>query len=61
LAAADFSMLQHLNQTDLDAVLAACGPAEAGGSDDGRMQRERLFQLVDALPREAQEELLALM
>lgn len=61
-------MLQHLKQTDVDAIIAACeaasSPAKtAPAAPDQQLvaTRDRIFGLVDALPREAQDELLALM
>jgi hypothetical protein len=60
-------MLQHLEQTDIDAILAACEQAVASAPADpetGELPlaaRNRVYALVDALSREAQDELLALM
>jgi hypothetical protein len=59
-------MLQHLKQTDIDAIIAACEAAspESGGPAPGELSpadRDRIYGLVEAMPREAQDELLALM
>ena len=60
-------MFQNLQQTDLDAVISACKQA-AGSSpvdpETGELPlaaRDAVYTLVDALPRGAQDELLALM
>jgi hypothetical protein len=54
-------MLQHLKQTDLQAVLAACDSAADKAPMDREASRQRLYDLVDALSGEAQAELLAVM
>jgi hypothetical protein len=61
-------MLQHLKQTDIDAVIAASEAASATPKTDSSVSgelasadRDRIYALVEALPREAQDELLALM
>lgn len=58
-------MLQHLKTTDIDAVIAACQAAAADNPADPEPltapDREHIYDIVDALPREAQDELLALM
>ena len=57
-------MLVSLTQSDIGAVIAACGPGEHnanGNGQDDAAGRERVYSLVDNLSREAQEELLALM
>ena len=58
-------MLQHLKQADIDAIIAACEAARSrAGAPDGEVpfaERDRIYSLIDALPREAQDELLALM
>jgi hypothetical protein len=60
-------MLQTLKQDDLDAIVTACEQAAATGPVDPETgglplaAREGVYALVDALPREAQDELLALM
>ncbi|MGH6877773.1 MAG: DUF3775 domain-containing protein [Rhizomicrobium sp.] len=62
-------MLQHLKETDIDAVIAACrgvsGAPDAGKSLENEelsfAGRDRVYSLIEALPREAQDELLALM
>lgn len=61
-------MLQHLKQTDIDAVIATCEAASPPPNDGASVNeerfladRDRIFGLVGALPREAQDELLALM
>jgi hypothetical protein len=53
-------MLRFLRQSDIDAILAACNPAGGNGLE-GDARRERLYDLIEALPQGAQEELLALM
>lgn len=58
-------MLQHLKQSDIEAVIAACETASGPGSPIAGQQsaaiRDRIYGLVEALPREGQDELLALM
>jgi hypothetical protein len=60
-------MLQKLNQSDLDAVITACEQASAAGPPDpdtGGLPlaaRDGVYTLVDALSRDAQDELLALV
>lgn len=60
-------MLQNLKQTDLDAIIAACEQAAASAPVDPEtgglplVARDGVYALVDALPHEAQDELLALM
>ena len=60
-------MLQNLKQTDLDAIIAACEQAAASTPVDPEtgglplVARDHVYALVDALPRGAQDELLALM
>lgn len=60
-------MLQNLKQTDIDAIIAACEQAAAAAPADPEtgalplVARDSVYTLVDALPREAQDELLALM
>ena len=60
-------MLQKLHQTDLDAIIGACGQAVAAAPPDPEtgglplVARDGVYALVDALPRDAQDELLALM
>lgn len=61
-------MLKSLDQADIDAIIAACGPDETESSagtqtDAGQTttERERVYAIVERLSREAQEELLALM
>lgn len=59
-------MLQNLKQTDIDAIIAACEQAAAAPPDPEtgelpRVARDSVYTLVDALPRDAQDELLALM
>jgi hypothetical protein len=60
-------MLNALNQSDVEAVIEACGhdaTVDAPGGthlDDPSPERERIYTLVEHLSREAQEELLALM
>ncbi|HEY3779163.1 MAG TPA: DUF3775 domain-containing protein [Rhizomicrobium sp.] len=61
-------MLQHLKQTDIDAIIAACEaaspqsqPGSAVPAEISLADRDRIYGLVEALPREAQDELLALM
>jgi hypothetical protein len=60
-------MLQNLKQTDLDAVIAACEQAAAASPPDPETgglplaARDGVYALVDELPRNAQDELLALM
>jgi hypothetical protein len=61
------TMLTNLKQPDLEAVIAACEQAAASGPVDPEtgglplIARDRVYTLVDTLPREAQDELLALM
>jgi hypothetical protein len=60
-------MLQKLRQTDIDAIIAACEQAAASTPVDPEtgglplVARDHVFALVDELPHEAQDELLALM
>jgi hypothetical protein len=60
-------MLQHLEWSDIDAIIAACEQAEAAAPADPQsgelplVARDHVYELVDALPHEAQDELLALM
>jgi hypothetical protein len=57
-------MLNHLNQADIDTIIAACredAPANPGADLDSNPQRDRVYALVEALPMDAQSELLALM
>src|ERR1700692_4423983 len=59
-------MLKHLKQADIDAVIAACGaPAAPGASADaeaGASPRQHgLYELIESLSMDAQDELLALM
>ncbi|MGH6888553.1 MAG: DUF3775 domain-containing protein [Rhizomicrobium sp.] len=61
-------MLQHLKQTDIDAIVAAseaaAAPANTRLSQPDELSsadRDRIYGLVEALPREAQDELLAVM
>ncbi|HEY3637130.1 MAG TPA: DUF3775 domain-containing protein [Rhizomicrobium sp.] len=60
-------MLQHLAQADIDAIIAACEQATAAATADPQsgelplVARDHVYELVDALPRAVQEELLALM
>jgi len=55
-------MLKHLKQTDIDGVVAACEAAGARPPDtDSSTLPDSVYALIDALPREAQDELLALM
>lgn len=60
-------MLQHLKQTDIDAIIAACEQTVQAATADPRTGelpfaiRDRIYSLVDVLPRESQDELLALM
>lgn len=59
-------MLKSLDQADIGAIIAACGPDEPGSSagaqtDAAQAGRERVYAIVERLSREAQEELLALM
>jgi hypothetical protein len=60
-------MLKNLKQADVDAVIAACEQAAAAAPPDPETgglplaARDSVYTLVDALPREAQDELLALM
>ena len=59
-------MLKSLNQTDIDAVVAACEsskPASTGDANDVQTTAEwqRVYSIVEQFSREAQEELLALM
>ena len=57
-------MLNHLTQSDIDTIIAAChqdAPANPGSDLDANPQRDRVYALVEALPLEAQSELLALM
>jgi hypothetical protein len=53
-------MLNHLKECDIDAVVAACGAAGAQSSDSTTLP-DSVYSLIDALSREAQDELLALM
>lgn len=62
-------MLKALKPVDIEAIAAACEPDEPrlGGepaTDDARSAAERervVYAIIERLPREAQEELLALM
>ena len=57
-------MLNTLKQSDIDAIIAACGSGETVAAPEETAmspERERVYALVDDLPKEAQEELLALM
>lgn len=55
-------MLKSLNQSDIGAIVDACAPAESDAeSATDPAPRERVYELVEHLSREAQEELLALM
>jgi len=60
-------MLENLKQSDLNAIIAAGEQAADSGQvdpDTGGLPlgaRDNIYELVDALPREAQNELLALM
>ena len=61
-------MLKSLGQSDIDAIMEACGSGQspAGavaetGLEITSPQRERVYAIVEHLSREAQEELLALM
>jgi hypothetical protein len=57
-------MLKCLKQSHIDAIIRACGPESAAPAktDMGpEPERERVYDIVEDLPREAQEELLALM
>ncbi len=55
-------MLQHLKRTDIDAIVAACAAAGAQPGDGASSALpDAVYSLIDALPREAQDELLALM
>ncbi|HTT83730.1 MAG TPA: DUF3775 domain-containing protein [Rhizomicrobium sp.] len=60
-------MLQNLRQTDLDAIISACEQAAASAPADPEsgllplVARDSVYALVDALSRDAQDELLALM
>src|SRR5437868_4565560 len=61
-------MLKSLMPSDLDSIIAACGPGEAGADAGAHAdsapeapERERIYRLIEQLSRDAQEELLALM
>jgi len=59
-------MLKQLKQADIDAVIAACGaPAAPGASADAEAGplpgQHRLYELIESLSMDAQDELLALM
>jgi len=62
-------MLKSLKQSDIDAIIEASGSGETAGAGPAAEEavaatspeRERVYALVERLPREAQEELLALM
>lgn len=59
-------MLKSLTRTDVETIIAACGPEEPvstaeADAADATAGRERIYEMVERLPREAQEELLALM
>ena|ERR1700733_14320219 len=60
-------MLENLKTSDLDAIIKACEQAAASGvvdPDTGGLPlaaRDNIYALVDGLPRQAQDELLALM
>lgn len=58
-------MLKQLKQADIDAVIAACVAEQAApgaDADAGRSPGEhRLYELIESLSMEAQDELLALM
>ncbi|HEX3431069.1 MAG TPA: DUF3775 domain-containing protein [Rhizomicrobium sp.] len=60
------AVLKSLTQSDIDAIIEACGPPESApavetGLDASSPERERVYAIVEHLSREAQEELLALM
>lgn len=48
-------MLKHLQQSDIDAVIAACRAEQTAPGHD------RLYDLIESLSTGAQDELLALM
>ena len=54
-------MLKSLNQSDISAIVDACAPRESDADTAADPARERVYDLVERLSREAQEELLALM
>lgn len=58
-------MLEHLKQTDIEAVIAACEAEQAApgaNADAGTSPgQHRLYELIESLSMEAQDELLALM
>ena len=57
-------MLHVLAQSDIDAVIKACGTEATDGASNPELrspERERVYAIVEHLSREAQEELLALM
>jgi len=60
-------MLRNLQQSAINAIIAICEvaavgtPDAAAGPSDLSAARDRVYALVDAMPREAQDELLALM
>jgi hypothetical protein len=58
-------MLKQLKQADIDAVIAACVAEQAApgaDADAGRSPgQHRLYELIESLSMEAQDELLALM
>ena|SRR5690349_16750887 len=59
-------MLRSLTPSDIEAIIAACAPDEPAAdapADDVQASaaRDRVYDLVEHLSREAQEELLALM
>jgi hypothetical protein len=58
-------MLKHLQQSDIDAVIAACRAqqtAPGAGADAGSSPgHDRLYDLIESLSTGAQDELLALM
>ena len=59
-------MLSHLKQADIDAVIAACtaqAASSAGADTNARPSsgHDRLYELIESLSMNAQDELLALM
>jgi hypothetical protein len=58
-------MLKQLKQMDIDAVIAACGAEQSAPGADAdtgpSAGQHRLYELIESLSMEAQDELLALM
>jgi hypothetical protein len=57
-------MLKHLKQADIDAVLAACRAQQsATGAETAEPSpgHDRLYEIIESLSMDAQDELLALM